>query len=98
MATTPTQQPFVEFVRSVYERLEIIVTIVLDGAMIATAYLVQVGLLWLVERFTPSEDHPWAIFALEVLLNFGLVGTVAIVVAFDLLKRIRNAFRSWRYD
>lgn len=85
----------------VYTRVEIALTILLDGGLIGVSLLVRAGLLWLFGHLvpdTPSEAshelEDWGVRLIEWVLNFGLVGTVVAVTIFDLLKRVRQGLRS----
>ena len=79
-----------------YVRAEIALTLVIDGALILLAVLVRAALLWGLRWLTASDSLEWSIRIVEWVLNFGIVGTVVIVTGFDLLKRVRNGYLSWR--
>ena len=87
-------------VRLALEKLELVATLILDSAIIAVAFLCRAALLALVLLLAPPENQRdiqnFAVVALELILEFGLVGTAVIHVSFDLAKRIRNSYRSFR--
>lgn len=76
-------------------RLEIVVTILLDGLILAVAIIVRGFLLWLIARLMPA-DHTWAIHSLELVLDFGMLGSVLVFTVFDLAKRARNAIDAFQ--
>jgi hypothetical protein len=43
-----------------------------------------------------ADALDWSLKIVDFVLNFGLVGTVIIIIGFDLLKRIRNGYREWK--
>lgn len=85
----------VKAIQAMYDRLEVIVTILMDGAMIAVALIVQATLTWLIRALGNPGETTWALRVLHFILDCGLVGTVAILVAFDLGKRIRLGWRAF---
>jgi hypothetical protein len=98
--------PAIATVREVaYPRLEFIVTILMDTAVILTA----VAARWIVLRgvavLSPAETLPWAVRTLEWIADVGVVSAAAIYTAFDLSKRVVlmgrsffSLFRKRRHD
>lgn len=75
-------------------RVDFILTIVLDGAVILSAIVVRAGLLWVLGRLAPPETRNWAIAGLEWIADIGMVAVSATFTVFDLLKRVREAYAS----
>jgi hypothetical protein len=74
-------------------RVELLSTFVIDGALLTGAALVRFGALWVLHQLGDAESLGWPILVLEGILDFGIVGTAAIITAFDLIKRIRMSYR-----
>lgn len=68
-------------------QLDLVSTLILDGIVIAVAVLIRSGLLILLEEWAPEGARNWAITALEIVTDTGLVGIAFLYTAFDLLKR-----------
>lgn len=77
-----------------YLRLELFLTLLLDGVMLVGAYFTSAGLAWVVARYHPGNPH-WSIRVLVLLLDVGIVGTALTVTVFDLAKRMKTAYRSF---
>lgn len=91
---TPQPHGAYAFVRPLMEsRVELLSTFVIDGALLTGAALVRFGALWVLHQLGDAESLGWPILVLEGILDFGIVGTAAIITAFDLIKRIRMSYR-----
>lgn len=75
------------------DRADLAATIILDAILLAIAVSVRAGLLWITHRLSAPEEHDIVIRWLERVMDFGIVGTTAVIVIFDLVKRIKQALQ-----
>lgn len=80
----------------VRERIEVVLTILLDGLIVAVAILVRAFLLWLATALLPTGGQTWAIQGLELVLDFGMLGMALVFTVFDIAKRAKNAVDTFR--
>jgi glucan phosphoethanolaminetransferase (alkaline phosphatase superfamily) len=81
-----------------WERAEVAATVMIDGVLLLLVVGLRAILLWPLHWFGPAETMAWSVRLVEILLDFGLVGTVIVMTVFDFAKRMRNAYHSWRKD
>lgn len=76
-------------------RAELLVTFILDGALVAAAAFARSVFLWLLHAAT-GDDVSGVVRVLEVILDWGLITTALVIAAFDLAKRVKTAYRDFR--
>lgn len=79
-------------------RTEILVTIGMDAASIWAAVAMRGFFLAQIHKGTAPEAINWALRLMDWILDVGLVGTVLAIAVFDLAKRIRRSYRSFKYE
>lgn len=79
----------------VSSRVELLLTLVIDGILLVLAVLARAGFMWILHLLPDAVLAAWPIVILEFILDFGLVGTAGVITLFDLAKRIRNAYRDF---
>lgn len=81
------------FTLPLLERLEILWTLLLDNViLIAGAIAVRHYALRFIHWIADEDGRTWAIDTIEAIADWGTVGTVILIVTFDLLKRLRRAW------
>lgn len=81
-----------------FDRTELIITGVMDAVFIACMVVARGLLLQVFDVFLPSERSDTILLrVLEIVLDFGLIGTAIVVTVFDLAKRIKNAIAEFRH-
>lgn len=79
----------------VLSRLEILSTLIMDGGLLVLATWVRTKYLGLLGKIG-DRAADWVVHAMELMLDYGVVATMALILAFDLLKRIRIAWEDWK--
>lgn len=95
-APVSTRHPdaLLRFTVPLLERLEILWTLLLDNALlIAGSIAVRHYALRFIHWIAAEDSRTWAIETIEIIADWGSVGTVIVIVSFDLLKRLRRALR-----
>ena len=70
----------------------------MDAVFIACMVVARGLLLQVFDVFLPSERSDTILLrVLEIVLDFGLIGTAIVVTVFDLAKRIKNAIAEFRH-
>lgn len=63
----------------------------MDGMLIALAILVRAGILWLTAWVADFSQPGWAISAVALIADFGLVAAAAVVTLVDLIILVRDS-------
>lgn len=79
----------------VSSRAEILSTFLIDGTLVTLAAFARAFFLWLL-GLLGGETDSGPIHVLELILDYGFLGTALTITAFDLMKRIRTAYRDFR--
>lgn len=80
----------------VASRAEILSTLLIDGLVVTVAAFARYGFLWLVHLVSPGEGNSAGpLLVLELILDFGILGTALVITLFDLGKRIKHAYREF---
>lgn len=82
---------------SVMQRVELMVTAVLDSSLIALMILARGLLLRLFNWMLPAGSSGTILLrVLEVVVDVALVASALIITSFDLAKRVRNAYEDFK--
>lgn len=93
-AVTPQPHGAYSFVAPLVEtRVEILLTLLVDGALLVGSAFVRAGALHLMHFLGDAEKLGWPILILELILDVGIVLTALIITTFDLVKRIRLSYQ-----
>jgi len=91
--STRDPAPLLRFTVPLLERLEIFWMLLLDNVLlIAGAVGLRHLALWFIHWTSAEDARTWAIDTIELIADWGTVGTVIVIVSFDLLKRVRRAW------
>jgi hypothetical protein len=77
----------------VASRVEILVTLLVDGALLVGSAFVRAGALFLIHLLGDAAKLGWPILILELILDVGIVLTAMIITTFDIVKRIRLSYQ-----
>ena len=91
----PTRKEAAGIVRP---RMEFLLTMAMDSAMIAGSLIGRWVLLWVFHFMTDAKNLSPFLDVLEFILNYGLVVSAVIMTGFDLAKRVRDGYRSLVHD
>lgn len=80
--------------RELPARIELLLTCFYDTVLLVGVVGVRNLGLWTMHVLTPADNSDWITLGLELVFDFGLLVTAIVIVVFDLLKRLRNAWRS----
>lgn len=75
-------------------RVEILSTFLIDGVLVTLAALARWGFLWILHAL--GDPTGGVLWVLELILDYGLLGTTLVITGFDLAKRIRIAYLEFR--
>ena len=79
-------------------RLEVIITLLLDTAVVVVALLARWFLLKVYAFATQGHPASWHLSALELVLNYGIVAAALALTTFDLAKRVREGYRQLKKE
>lgn len=80
--------------RALLDRADMFASVLMDGALIASAIIVRYLTLLAFNQFTPDHAGTIWIEALEKITDIGIISTAALYTFFDLLKRIVRSGKS----
>jgi hypothetical protein len=93
----PDREPASQVGHAFIDRFELLITLLLDTAFIAAAILSRGVLLRLFEwMLPPGTSGALLPYALEWVVNVILVLAAILITAFDMAKRVRNAYDDLR--
>lgn len=79
------------------DRLELLITLVMDSIFVAAAIVSRGLLLRLFKWMLPSPDSgALLLHALEWVINIIIVFAALLIITFDMAKRVRNAYHDFK--